>query len=268
MTRLWYAIGLFLILAGLFHLGVLVLDGGPWDGPVSWRKPFTFGVSFGLSVLTLAWVTELVRLRGRTWLVGAFTAASVVEVALITLQAWRGVPSHFNLETNVDSLIARVLAGGGGVLIVVVIVMTVRAFRRDPEVSPAMLLAVRAGFVTLLAAMAFGGVMIARGLISVFSGDQRLAYTLAGSLKPAHAVLMHGILLLPALAWLVARTHPDQQLQLVRLACGLYAAIAAVVSGLALADITVVSPSTASVLAAGAISSLGIGAIALRRIRG
>ena len=57
MTRLWYLIGLLLIVSGLVHLGVLVVDGGPWDGPVSWRKPFTFGVSFGLSVLSLTWVS-------------------------------------------------------------------------------------------------------------------------------------------------------------------------------------------------------------------
>jgi hypothetical protein len=32
---------------------------------------------------------------------------------LISLQAWRGVPSHFNLETPLDAAIARVLAFGG-----------------------------------------------------------------------------------------------------------------------------------------------------------
>ncbi|MFI6391194.1 hypothetical protein [Nonomuraea sp. NPDC050540] len=261
MNRLWYPIGCLLVVAGLFHLGLLVVDGGPWDGPVGWRKPFTFGLSFGLSVLTLAWVTGLVRLRGRTWLMGAFTAASVAEVSLITLQAWRGVPSHFNLETPLDALIARTLAAGGGVLIVSVVVMTVAAFRRHAEAPPAMLLAVRAGFVTLLLAMASGGVMIARGLAEVMSGDPRTAYLLAGSLKPAHAVLMHGILLLPALAWLVA------DLSVVRLAVWIYAAFSAVVSGLALAGITVAGPSTASVLAAGAVSGLGIGALALARIR-
>ncbi|WP_214327055.1 hypothetical protein [Nonomuraea sediminis] len=265
MTRFWYAIGVLLLLAGLFHLGVLVVEGGPWDGPVSFRKPFTFGISFGLSVLTMTWVARYVRTRRRGLLVGAFAVASVYEVLMITVQAWRGVPSHFNMSTPVDSLIARSLAVGGGVLIAVGIVMTVAAFRRNPDVAPSMNLAVRAGFGTLLAAMVFGGVMIARGMVEVFSGDQDLAYTVATSVKPAHAVFMHGVLLLPALAALPL--DEAVRLRLVRLATWTYAAIAGIVSALAVAGIEPVSPSIASILAAGAVSGLGIGALALRRIR-
>jgi hypothetical protein len=270
MNRLWYAVGFLLIVAGLVHLGVLAFDGGPWEGPVSWRKPFTFGVSFGLSVLTLTWVSQFVRLRPRTRqaLLGVFTTASVVEVALITLQAWRGVPSHFNLSTGFDSLVARALALGGGLLIAVAVAVTAAAFRDNPDVPPSMRLAVRAGFGTLLASMIFGGIMIARGVIEVMSGDQRLAYTVATSLKPAHAVLMHGVLLLPALAWLLARVQAAEhtRLHLVRLATWSYVAVSAIVSVLAVAGVTSVSPSTASVLCAGAVSGLAIGALALARL--
>ncbi|WP_206184514.1 hypothetical protein [Thermoactinospora rubra] len=260
MTRLWYLIGLLLLASGLAHLGVLAVTGGPWDGPVSFRKPFTFGISFGVSVLTLAWVAGHVRTRWRNLLLGAFATASTLEVALITMQAWRGVPSHFNQETAFDALVSRGLAIGGGVLIAVVVAFTVAAFRPDPDVSPSMRLAVRAGFVTLLAAMAFGGVMIARGMVEVATGNAQLAYTVAGSMKPAHAVLMHGLLLLPALA---ALPLPEaRRLRLVRLACLLYGVAAAAVSVLAALGITAAGPSTASVLCAGAVSGLGIGALA------
>ncbi|TMR09892.1 hypothetical protein ETD86_41745 [Nonomuraea turkmeniaca] len=269
MHRVWYLVGVLLVLAGLVHLGVLVVDGGPWEGAVSWRKPFTFGVSFGLSVLTLTWVSPFVRIRARPLWVGAFAIASTVEVALITLQAWRGVPSHFNMETAVDSTIARALAGGGGVLVVIAIAMTVAAFRANPDLAPSMRLAVRAGFATLLAAMAFGAVMIARGVVEVIAGNQQLAYTVAVTLKPAHAVLMHGVLLLPALAWLLARTpySEGRRLRLVRLATWTYIVFATTVSALALAGVTLVTPSTASMLCAGAISGLAVGVLALGRLK-
>ncbi|MFC4012267.1 hypothetical protein ACFOY2_33885 [Nonomuraea purpurea] len=269
MNRLWYLIGVLLVLAGLVHLGVLVVGGGPWEGAVSWRKPFTFGVSFGLSVLTLTWVAQSVRVRGRAILVGAFALASTVEVALITVQAWRGVPSHFNMETAVDTAIARTLAAGGGVLIAIAITMTIAAFRPNPDLTPSHRLAVRAGFATLLVAMAFGAVMIARGVVEVVTGNQQLAYTVATTLKPAHAVFMHGVLLLPALSWFVARAVPteDLRLRLVRLATWAYVAVAIAVSALALTGITVVDPSTASVLCAGAISGLALTALALGRIQ-
>ncbi|WP_327089519.1 hypothetical protein OIE66_02520 [Nonomuraea sp. NBC_01738] len=140
------------------------------------------------------------------------------------------------------------------VLIAVVVAFTVAAFRANPDVSPAMRLAVRFGFAALLASMAFGGVMIARGMVEVLTGDPRVAYALAGSLKPAHAVLMHGVLLLPALAWALG------DLRVVRLACWFYVGFAALVSGLAVAGITVVGPAAASVLAAGAVTGLGLAA--------
>ncbi|MET7328722.1 hypothetical protein [Nonomuraea sp. NPDC005650] len=270
MNRLWYLVGVLLMLAGLVHLGVFVVDGGPWEGAVSWRKPFTFGVSFGLSVLTLTWVSQFVRVRARPLLVGAFAVASTLEVALITLQAWRGVPSHFNMETAFDTTVARTLAAGGGVLIAIAIIMTIAAFRPDPDLAPSMRLAVRAGFATLLAAMAFGAVMIAQGVIEVVTGNQQLAYTVATTLKPAHAIFMHGVLLLPALSWLLSRTLPseDSRVRWIRLATWLYVAIATAVSALALAGITLVSPSTASVLCAGAISGLAIAALTLSWLKG
>ncbi|HEX4814777.1 MAG TPA: hypothetical protein VFV66_18710 [Nonomuraea sp.] len=268
MNRLLYLVGALLLVAGLVHLGVFVVDDVPWEGPVSWRKPFTFGVSFGLSVLTLTWVSQFVRIRARPVWLGVFAAASTMEVALITLQAWRGVPSHFNMETAVDTAISRTLAVGGGTLVAISIAMTIAAFRANPDVPPSMRLAVRAGFATLLAAMAFGAVMIARGIVEVMTGDQRLAYTVAITLKPAHAVFMHGVLLLPALAWLLTRTLPSesQRLRLIRLATWTYIAFATVVSGLALVGVTLVTPSTASLLCAGAISGLAIAALALGRL--
>ncbi|MEV0229911.1 hypothetical protein [Nonomuraea sp. NPDC050786] len=269
MNRLWYLIGVLLVLAGLVHLGVFVVDGGPWEGAVSWRKPFTFGVSFGVSVLTLAWVSRFVRLRVRELLVGAFAAASALEVALITVQAWRGVPSHFNMETAFDTTVARTLAAGGGVLIAIAITMTIAAFRPHPGVAPSMLLAVRAGFATLLAAMAFGAVMIARGVLEVVTGNQQLAYTVATTLKPAHAVFMHGVLLLPALAWLLSRTLPSEaaRLRWIRLATWIYVTVAVAVSAPASAGVNVVSPSTASLLCAAAVSGLGIAALALGTLK-
>ncbi|GAA3202523.1 hypothetical protein [Nonomuraea roseoviolacea] len=265
MNRLWYTIAAVMVLAGLAHLGLLLVDGGPWDGPVSWRKPFTFGVSFGLSVATLAWVTGLagLRPRPRAALVGVFTAASAVELTLITMQAWRGVPSHFNFATGFDSLVSATLAAGGMVLVVVTVCATVAVWRPRPEVAPSVLLAVRAGFGTLLASMAFGALMIAQGVTQARTGHQDTAYTVAAAIKPAHAVLMHGVLLLPALALLAGRTLPEerQRLRLVRLALGAYAVVAGVVCGLSLAGVTAAAPATASVLSAGTVSTVAMAAL-------
>ncbi|MFJ6672233.1 hypothetical protein ACIQMJ_14080 [Actinosynnema sp. NPDC091369] len=187
-TRSAYRVAALLFASGLLHLVVFAVDGGPWEGPVSWRKPVTFGLSFGLTLATYALVGTRLRLRHRwVWL---FTAASVLEVGLITLQAWRRVPSHFNEATEVDAVVTRALTVGGVAIVVSVLALVAAAFRAR-HLAPSMRLAVRVGTTTLAVALAFGGLMIAeRG----------------GSWKLSHGVAMHGVLLLPALAWALSST--------------------------------------------------------------
>lgn len=187
-TRFAYLVAALLFLSGLVHLVVFAVAGGPWEGPVSWRKPVTFGLSFGLTLATYAWVGTRLRLRGGwVWL---FTAACVLEVALITFQAWRRVPSHFNEATAFDTAVTRALTVGGVTLVVSVLALTVTAFRAR-HLAPDLRLAVRVGTASLVVALAFGGLMVAgRG----------------GEWKLAHGVAMHGVLLLPVLAWALRLT--------------------------------------------------------------
>jgi hypothetical protein len=208
VERAAYAVGALLTLSGLLHLLVFAVDGGPWTGPVSWRKPVTFGLSFGLTLVTIAWVSSFVRLgdRARNAVLGVFAADCVAEVSLITLQAWRKVPSHFNEETAFDTTVTRMLAAGGGILVVTLVTLAVASFRRNPDAAPSMRLAVRMGFAALMFALASGAAMIARGVVKVQSGDQQAAYHVVAALKPAHFVTMHAILVLPLLAWLLTFT--------------------------------------------------------------
>jgi hypothetical protein len=47
--RFAYAVGAALVAAGRAHLASWLLVGGAWAAPVSFRKPTTFGISFGLT---------------------------------------------------------------------------------------------------------------------------------------------------------------------------------------------------------------------------
>ncbi|GAA4664804.1 MULTISPECIES: hypothetical protein [Amycolatopsis] len=227
VERTAYAVAAVLLLSGLVHLGVLLASGATWEGPLSYRKAMTFGLSFGLTLATLAWATSFLRLpdRTRTFLLGAFTAVSVVEVALVTLQVWRGVPSHFNFETGFDTVVSMTLALGGAVIILTVGGFTVAALRTTSGLAPSMLLALRFGLVVLVASLAVGALMIADGVRLSRSGDPQLAYTTAGGLKPVHAVAMHAILVLPALAWLLRFTtwSERRRTRVVQAAAALYA---------------------------------------------
>ena len=213
IERVCYLIGVVLLVSGLVHVGVFAIEGGPLYGPVSWRKPITFGLSFGTTLITVTWVASYLTLhpRARGWLLAIFAADCVMEVAGITIQAWRGVPSHFNTETPLNTVIAMNLAVGGGVLIVVLTTLAVTAFRDPIAATPDMRLALRAGFAFLIIGLATGAAMIARGEILIKSGHLQAGYDTAGSLKWVHGVTLHALLVLPALAWLLAHYGRDEQ---------------------------------------------------------
>ena len=268
IERMAYVVGGVLFVSGLVHVAVLLVTGWTWIGPVSLRKAATFGLSFGLTVASLAWATSFLRLRARGLVLGVFLVTSVVETALISMQAWRGVPSHFNFETPFDTAVSMTLALGGGVLIVVGIVCTVAAFAGAGGLAPSMALAVRTGLVVLLVAFATGAVMVARGVIESRSGAAQLAYDTAGSLKPLHAVAMHVVLVLPALAWLLAHTAwaEERRLGLVWVAVVADAVLTAVIGYEAFAGIPPLAPplglGVLTVAAAAVLAATGV--VALR----
>ncbi len=209
--RVCYALGTVLVLSGGVAAAGWLVRGGAWDGPVSLRKAVTFGLAFGVTVLTVTWLSTLLAMpeRGRRRVVGVFTAACVVEVVLVSTQAWRGVPSHFNRETAVDSAISTVLAAGGAVIVVAALVLA-RAVVRMPATVPALMrLAVRAGFLGFLLALGAGVAMIVRGVTLQDTDGATAAYDGAGTLKPVHATTMHAILVLPLIAWLLLRSEWD-----------------------------------------------------------
>lgn len=211
-----YVVGTLLVVSGLIHLGVFLVDGGPWQGPVSWRKPVTFGVSFGLTTITLGWMAGVLGLPRRLArpLLILLAGATTLEVLWVTSQRYRGVPSHFNFDTLYDSVVF--LLGGVAILVVFSVVVTLAAFAfRRGSIDPAMTLAIRVGLVVLIVAQMVGGFMISRGLASTAADGAEVASTTVapeGSTKVPHATAMHGIQTLPGLAWLLTfSTHPRRR---------------------------------------------------------
>ncbi|GAA1971098.1 hypothetical protein [Amycolatopsis minnesotensis] len=268
IERLAHAVGAALMLSGMAHVVVLVATGGSWQGPVSLRKAATFGLSFGLTLASVAWATSFVQVRAgvRKVLLGVFALACVAETALVSVQAWRGVPSHFNFETPFDTTVSMTLAGGGGVIIVTALSFTGAALRASAA-PRSMRIALRFGFAVLLVALGAGAAMIATGVVEARGGDPQLAYTTAGALKPVHAVAMHAILVLPGLAWLLRFTGWDEAKR-VRLVWTAVAADIVLTAVIGVESLTGVSPFAASwwetVLSAAALAVLAAtGALAI-----
>lgn len=232
--RLGYVVGGVLVLAGLAHLAAWLVVGGAWQGPVSYRKPTTFGISFGLTTITLAWFTGWMRISDRVrWLlIGPLAAADTSEVVWVSLQRWRGVASHFNDDTTLDNLLF-ILMGGVAVAVTatIILILAVLAFTAL-DAPPSMALAIRAGLLILLVGQGVGGWMIGHGLGVAETGqtDGLTTFGQAGVMKVPHAVSMHAIQVLPILAWLLgfAAVAERRRLVLLRAATAGYLALVAV----------------------------------------
>jgi hypothetical protein len=180
--------------------------------------------------------------------------------------AWAN-PSHFNLETTFDSIVARVLAGGGVVLVAIIIVLAFSSVRANPAVPMSLRIAIRIGFLSLVGAVLVGALMIAKGMILVFAGDPEAAYATGGTLKPTHGVTMHGILVLPLVAWLssFADLSEPRRIAAVLVAASGYVVLVGVVvvanvTGIELEDM---SRPLIALLAAGVVLLVGPGVLAL-----
>lgn len=269
-TAQWsYRIAVVLVGAGVFHLGVQAVVGGPWEGPVSWRKPATFGLAFGLTLVTLTWVSGIMAVRGRDRLLGAFAAACVAEVTVITVQAWRGVPSHFNTSTSLNATFAYTAAAGGAVILATSIGLAAATVRAHPEVPPSLRLAVRVGFATFLTALLIGAVMIAIGVTAGRAASQDAAYTAAADLKAGHFATMHGILVLPVLAWLTSHTAwaEEQRTRVVAIGCAGYMLAAGAVTVEALLGIEPLRAPALVPVGVGLLGLLAAGGSTLTGIR-
>jgi hypothetical protein len=269
-------VGVLLISSAVFHIAVLVVTGGPWYGPVSWRKPILFGEAFGVTALSVAWVmTFLPKRRVIGWLLmGGLGVANVGEVFWVTMQQWRGVPSHFNYATPFDEA-AFVMAGMLiAVTASVIGLVTLWSFV-SLQAPRSLTWAIRLGLVLLLLSQVIGLSIIENGNAKVrdprtgayLSANVASAAVIgaAGAMKLPHALTLHAIQVVPAMALLLHfTTWSESRRTRIVLAAGVgYAGLVAfslwqALNGLAPLDLSVLS----ALLLGGSLSLL-VGAAVL-----
>jgi len=203
-TRIEKTAVLALLFSGLGHMPFLFLRQVGWEDPISFRKPILFGISGGLTLWSLLYVIHLLgSSKQMRYLSTTLILTLVPEVALITIQAWRGVPSHFNNSDMINSLIEFAM------LILILIAtgiifwLTYRVFQKgvlDSIASP-MKLALQAGLVYLAISCAIGIVITAIGKQQFAGGGIAELYKGNGVLKFPHGIAIHAIQTLAVLAW-------------------------------------------------------------------
>jgi hypothetical protein len=206
VRALWLA-GALYVASGLVHALIWLAAGSPsLEGPVSWRKPIVFGLSGGVTTLSLAWLAAWVpasKARARwSW---TYVVTMTAELLLIDLQCWRGVGSHFNVSTPLDSAVFSLM----GLLICAAMFAAWRlgaSLRAKSRASLDVLGAAAWAVRFLMLGTAVGIGMAVHGSVVQVMGGTPSVLGAAGSLKLVHAIALHGLqvfpLLLVPLSWL------------------------------------------------------------------
>ncbi|RPI53587.1 MAG: hypothetical protein EHM55_13350 [Acidobacteria bacterium] len=223
------AVGLLMVgLLGATGVALLV-DPREISGAPAWLKPAKFAASIAIYTLTLAWVfTCLPQWRKTRRVVSWVTSVTLLlEIVIIDLQAWRGTTSHFNAATPLDGALFSIM----GVAILVQTLSTVAvavALWRQPFADRAMGWALRLGMVITIAGASSGGLMVRPTDAQLADARAGHPMTVAGAhtvgapdggrglpgtgwsrehgdLRVGHFLGLHGLQMLPLLAFVFAR---------------------------------------------------------------
>ena len=186
-----------LLASAAIHVLALLASGGEWGGAVSLRKPITFGVSVGLLLWTCGWIMDRLPSRRNleAILANVLVGSGLVEVGLITSQAWRGVASHFNFTTATDSAIFGAMGAAIGLFSLALLALAIWAVLQRPA-DRTTRLAILAGMGLVITGLGFGQWVIGLGVEMAeqlgHAPDTVLAGA-AGVAKFPHAMALHGV---------------------------------------------------------------------------
>lgn len=111
-----------LYITGFVHLALAVLfllatqaDPRTVNGEPVWMKPFRFAIAIFFFTWTYAWFSGFYQNKKTVKVLNLLISLCMfVEIALIGMQAFRGVPSHFNTATAFDATVFSVMGGAIG----------------------------------------------------------------------------------------------------------------------------------------------------------
>ena len=196
-ARVVMATALAWVVSAVVHVGVFVVDGGGWDGPVSWRKPIVFSVSIALLLWAVGWVLDrmpVARARLAGVLAWGLAVTSTIETSLIVLQTWRGRASHFNVVDPTDAAVFGIMGAMIGLMALGLVVLLAWALvERPPDAATRW--AVLGGLAMIATGLGVGQWLVELGMTYVerFGAVPDVVTHGDAVVKFPHAVAFHGI---------------------------------------------------------------------------
>jgi hypothetical protein len=206
-----------LFVVGVAHIILLLVMAliAPFDdrqvmGINPWIKPIKFAISTAIYALTMGWLLyelplrERVR-RGVNW---AIASTLIIEVALITMQAARGVTSHFNETTIFNEAVFGVMGVAIILNTLVVAYVGLKFWVTEAKIPAPYLWGIRIGLTLFALASLEGFVMVSHSAHSVGVPDGGAGLPIVnwsvkgGDLRVAHFFGMHALQVMPLVGYL------------------------------------------------------------------
>ena len=276
----------------------LIVDQRMLIGEPVWLKPTKFAISSVFYAASLGWVLSYLKDRPRlVSIVSWVTAvAMIVELVLISFQAYRGERSHFNVSTLLDTVIFSTMGTAIALLwiasVVTFIVLVRQSFANRPwgaVVKWALLLTVigsgLGGTMTSpradqLEAANLTGELPESGAHTIGAPDGGAGLpgvgwsTEGGDLRIGHFLGLHALQILPLIGlivlWLMNGRSDDQKLWLIHITSIGYLGAIALITWQAFRGEPLIYPSMLTLAVAGifyAVIGLSLGTVLFRSAR-
>ncbi len=249
----------------------MIVDNKTLLGESVWVKPLKFSISIGLNGATFVWLLRRIdRSRLRTvaaWAAGIGLAA---EQVLITMQAARGVRSHFNMDTGFDATVFGMMGNFVGIVWLATLAMAITVTRRPIQDRILRRVTIAGTWLVLLGA-SVGFLLVAAGKHSIGGADGGPILPLVGwnrdigDLRPAHFVGLHALQALIVIAWLARRQNwpTDRAIKTITAGAAAITIMCVALVAQALTSRSVASLSTLAIV----VAALGAGLVAHRLTR-
>jgi hypothetical protein len=209
----WFGIAL---LAALVPTAIaLGLDDRMLRGANVWLKPLKFMLSIGVLSLTTAWFighlpAQQRRSRWVTAIAAMVIGAGAFELSYITLQAARGLGSHYNVEGAFHAVMYPLMGLGAVVLTASQPLLAWLLWRHpDARIPPVYRASVLAGLVLTFVLGGGVGALLSGQQPEVVPGMPFFGWSpSSGDLRPAHFLGIHSEHLLPAAGLALATLLP------------------------------------------------------------
>lgn len=199
----------------------------PWDdsalqlGANPWTKVIRYAAGLAIYSWTLAHFIQYLKdasptiLKVVRW--GTFACVSLVAAG-VTVQAMRGLPSHFNIKGEENAVIFAVISFGTLANSLIAFLMLFLFLWEEIDLPRAYLMGIRLGFVLFSIGSLAGMIMMINQAHTIGAADGGPGLpilewsTKAGDLRPAHLAGIFGIQILPLAGWGLHRLMQDRKI--------------------------------------------------------